>query len=235
MKRLADVRKAATELAAGIQREVHELRGELTAAETRLAVAQEEEAYWASVREMDEVLRLCLQRMQPADATQLTDAEHPVAVFSVPVSVRELDGQTVYTCMATLPCPVHGRPLGDSDWRLHPVNRGVITCPAHGLEVAKRGQACPRCMSPESQGPAPLCPAHRCDPLVCAAVGRACQPKLTFRDVPATNADGSQVLCSTHNIVLMPGEQCPMCDVAGMATTYERRDFEHLPRPVADL
>lgn len=108
---LNDIR---TQLQAAVEmteREVADRQAELDSALNRLAIARKERDYWDEVRTADEILQLCLQ---PLDGRVLP---------SVPAKAVERDGKTIYICMATHPCPMHGRPVAGSDWRLHSTRR----------------------------------------------------------------------------------------------------------------
>lgn len=95
---------------------------ELRKAQIARTHADNDVQYWDSVRTMDEVLRLC--RVEESADGRPTPTTAHVGVMR--------DGVMIYVCAEQHPCPVHGRPLGDSDWRLHPT-RGQETSVAGQL------------------------------------------------------------------------------------------------------
>lgn len=113
MTTLADMRQRAADHCERAVRAVGELERELVDARAEQDAALAELNYWGSVREPDEVLMLCLVE---GDEQSIITGQDIVR-----------DGVPIRVCMERVPCPVHGRRLGGSDWRLHPVNGGRMT------------------------------------------------------------------------------------------------------------
>ena len=128
--RLAQMRARAAARVEEYVREVAEATATLERAKEGQRIAERELIYWTNVREPDEVLNLCL-----AEGTAQTIVHGQDIVR---------DGREIRVCMERRPCPVHGRPLGDSDWRLHPVNGTIYKCPIHKLTL-ESSELCPRC------------------------------------------------------------------------------------------
>lgn len=79
---------------------------ELRKAQIARTHADNDVKYWDGVHTMEEVLQLCLVEGSFETVANGIDIER--------------DGRAVRVCAEKHPCPVHGRPLADSDWRLHP-------------------------------------------------------------------------------------------------------------------
>lgn len=138
--RLADMRAKTAADVENLSREICRMREALGRAEERMRIAERELVYWTNVREPEEVLREC-------------GVEGP---FELVTSGTDFvrDGVSLRRCNRTHPCPDHGRPLGASDWRLHPVNGEVepelLVCPVHQSPVLS-GELCPRCQTDGEQ------------------------------------------------------------------------------------
>lgn len=147
-QRLVDLRQQAAERCEAANIRVRELERALIDAHGEQADALSDLNYWAGVRETDEILRLCLVEGNEQSIVRGQDI------------VR--DGVPIRVCMERVPCPVHGRRLGSSDWRLHRMDRPDVLgingagdaqltghmpkpCPEHPQFFVAETGVCPAC------------------------------------------------------------------------------------------
>lgn len=212
MSRLAELRANAADDVMRHANRVHELRTELADTERRQRDAETELVYWTNVREPDEVLRLCLQKLEASDLIFDGDS-YGARDSNIAVQRVVRDGITLYICMAEQPCPVHGRPLGGSDWRLHPMSDEFRT----GLVAS--GRMTERDETLDSNARSIV---HRE-----GGVERGGIVYPTPGDLPT----GKHVECPIHHRVCAPDEICPDCVAAG-----EKVAAAHpFPTPTPDL